>query len=427
MANDTDMSQLALAQNLPPELMLLKLENETIMSAAVMRPRDSKKIVAQLTELIEAYPQAAEEAVYSKPVGTVTEFTCDNAKCGIKFEVSFVANDTACPNCETVINNKTRSRKIKKFAEGLSIRAAESIRSIFGYTRLATTCDIRPDGTAKLTGILVDYAAGNVTSDERIVSPFYKAKGGAMTRTPEDRFINVVVKAEKAKLRRDVILDSTPGIVKAMFRDMCEQKMIDLVSPEVVEQKIIPAFAEYGITQAHLDKIIGRQVSLGLKEQDRLRLKQILTALKNEETTVRELLADLDDKEPTTKPTGPVTAADLVNGKETKPATTVAARTDDEVRALIQGWVDLFGSEIASMTDPKSVNKTTQDMIATIDKSDLTTEQKAAAMTRIGNVADGRLSSLKTPAVETDKPKQKAPKREKGDQLPLSGTGGEEG
>jgi nitrogenase subunit NifH len=85
---------------------------------------------------------------------------------------------------------------VKKYAEGLSIRAAESIRSVFGYNRLATSVEQLPDGCVKLTGIFVDYAAGNITADERIVSPFYKkARSNVMERIPEDRFLNVVVKS----------------------------------------------------------------------------------------------------------------------------------------------------------------------------------------------------------------------------------------
>lgn len=283
--------QLKTVQQLPPGLMLLKMENESIMSMAQVHPRDPMKIVAQLKSLIEAYPAAADEAIYSKPVGTVQQVTCGSPKCGIKYEVAKIDRDTVCPNCNC--RDRKEVRAVKKFAEGLSIRAAESIRSIFGYTRLATTTDILPDGNAKLSGVLVDYAAGNMTSDERIVSRRYKARDGGMVETPEDRFLGVVVKAEKAKLRRDVILDSTPGIVKAMFRDMCEEKLKALVSPELIEQKIIPAFAAHHISKEDLDKIVGKPLALGWDEETRLMLRKILTALNAEETSRADLMRDI--------------------------------------------------------------------------------------------------------------------------------------
>ena len=302
---------------LPADVAIIKMENEQIFAAARVSPREPAKVLRQLTDLIEAYPAAADEAIYSKPVGTVQQITC--SKCKIKYEVSYIdRKETSCPGCDAKYDEgKDIVRKVKKFAEGLSIRAAESIRSAFGYTRLATTTESLEDGRVKITGILVDYCAGNVTSDDRIVSPFYKAKNGHMTRTPEDRFLNVVVKAEKSKLRRDVILDSTPAIVKAMFRDACENKLKDLVAPEVIEQKILPAFAEYGISVEQLDQIVGRPRSLGWREDERLELRKILNALKNEETTVRELVEGLDD---TAKPASgklkpSVSMDDLTNPK----------------------------------------------------------------------------------------------------------------
>jgi hypothetical protein len=87
--------QLRAAEQLPPEMMLLKMENESIMQVARIQPREPMKIVAQLRELIEAWPAAAEEAIYSKPVGSVTELQCGNNKCGIFYEVNKVDN-----NCE---------------------------------------------------------------------------------------------------------------------------------------------------------------------------------------------------------------------------------------------------------------------------------------------------------------------------------------
>jgi hypothetical protein len=314
-------AQIDAMAGMPPNMALLKMENEQIFAVAKAQPRDPMKIVGQLQQLIDAYPAAADEAIYSKPVGTVTEVVCPNSKCGIRYEVNQLNQETACPACETKPIGKQglQTRKVKKFAEGLSIRAAESIRSIYGFTRLATTMETVEDDKVRITGTLVDYSAGNLTSDERVVSPWYKARGGGMTKTPEDRFYNVVVKAEKSKLRRDIILDNTPGIVKALFRDACEQKMRDLVAPEVIKQKVIPAFAEYGITPEHLDKLVGKPAKLGWNEEERLGLRKILNALKNEETTARELLDGLEDKPRSTVPDSGASIDDVLPPEKTEP------------------------------------------------------------------------------------------------------------
>jgi hypothetical protein len=310
---------LAVAQQLPPDLMLLKMENESIMSVAQARPRNYVAIVQQLQQLVDAYPEAADEAIYSKPVGTETKVVCGG--CGAEYAVPYIGKDgVQCPKCESP--KVKSSRKVKKFAEGLSIRSAESIRSIYGFNRLAVRMEMLEDDRVKLSGVFVDYSTGTITADERIVSPFYTDRFKKQAKTPEDRFLGVVVKAEKSKLRRDVTLDSVPNIVKAAYRDACEKKMKAMVSKDVIEKQIVPFMAGFGLTLEHLEKIIGRPASLGWTEQDRLALKKIATALKNEETTVAELLADLDDDKPPVAgqstdpskatPKGPVTGSDLL-------------------------------------------------------------------------------------------------------------------
>lgn len=333
----TTSRSLRAAEQLPPDLMLLRMEGESIMTAARIKPRSPSVIIKQLKELIEAYPAAADEAIYSKPVGTVQSCVC--AGCKIRYEVSRIENDTECPACG---NRKRESAKaVRKYAEGLSIRAAESIRSVMGYTRLSTTMERLEDGSAKINTVLVDYCAGNFTSDERIVSPFFKRRGGGMDKVPEDRFLNVVVKAEKAKLRRDVILDSVPAIVKALFRDECEKRMKELVAPEIIEQRVLPAFAEYGLKPEHLDKLVGRERKLGWREEERLQLRKILNALKNEEITTAELLSGLrEEVTPSPEGHGPVTLESLISAdsaqvvehphaKHAKPTNRSQGRSDE--------------------------------------------------------------------------------------------------
>lgn len=329
---NTDANQIQAMTAMPTDMALLKMENDQIFAVAKAQPRDPAKIVKQLYDLIEAYPAAAAGAVYSKPVGTVMEVTC--GKCGIRYQVQKVEKDTACIACDSTEHGKVRP--VKKFAEGLSIRAAETIRSVYGYTRLATKTELIEDDKVRVTGTVVDYASGNITSDERIVSPWYKSKGGQMTKTPEDRFLNVMVKAEKSKLRRDIILDNTPAIVKTAFRDMCEAKNGLLVTPEEIEQKILPAFATFGITPQHLDLIIGTPRSAGWTEDHRLQLRKILVGLKQDETTVRELLDGMDGEKQKSSPVPQAGASinDLAgkpeNGKQPAAKTTEAAKPPAE-------------------------------------------------------------------------------------------------
>ena len=335
MSTDLDISQL------PRDVVAMKMENESFMAMAVAKPRDPAAIVSQLVSLVNAYPEAAADAVYSKPVGTVKRVQCANESCQHTYEVGKTESQFSCPRCEC--ERVSSSRMVKKFAEGLSIRAAESIRSVYGFNRMRTDTEVMDDGKVKVTGVFVDYATGTITEDSRIVTPFYKGHNGQMNRTPEDRFLNVVVKAEKAKLRRDVILDSVPNIVKAAYRDACERRTADLLTDEYIDAKILPAFAQYGLKLDDLEKIVGRPKSLGWTQADRTELLRIVTALKNEETTVAELLRQ-DDQPPVSRQAKTVSGADLTSGaasktertgKSKQPAPALDQATCDELDAAL--------------------------------------------------------------------------------------------
>lgn len=276
-------------EQLPMGAMLLKMENEQIMSMARIAPRDPEVIIGRLRKFLTAYPEAAAEAVYAKPVGKMFSMTCKD--CGIVYEDQSSNANVECPVCGSTA--KTNIQQRQKYAEGLSIRAAESIRSEYGYTRLTVEMDTLEGGKIRIAGTLVDYAAGNMTSDERIVSPFYKGRDGSTQRTPEDRFLNVVVKAEKAKLRRDLILDSVPGILKAMYRDECDKIAETLIPTEAVLQKIVPAFQKFGVTMAHLEQLVGRPAKMGWTAEDNKFLLQTLNGLRSGDVSVAEVLRDV--------------------------------------------------------------------------------------------------------------------------------------
>lgn len=309
---------LATARDLPPDLMLLKMENESIMSVAAARPRNIPAILKQLRELIDAYPEAADEAIYVKPVGTETQVIC--GECGKSFAVPYIGRDgVECGHCRAHNGKNAKQRKVKKFAEGLSIRAAESIRSIYGFNRLAISMEDLEDGKVKIAGVFVDYSTGTMTADARIVSPWYTTWDKKTARHPEDRFLSVLVKAEKSKLRRDLILDSVPSTLKAAFRDACEKKLAALITPEVISAQILPYFTSLGIGAEHLEAIVGRPMSMGWTEQDRGKLKQVATAIKNGETTVEAILDGLVNEDAAEQPK---TAADLgsqLKGKKEPP------------------------------------------------------------------------------------------------------------
>lgn len=280
------LSQTNSAKQIPQDLMLLKMENETIMSAAAVRPRKQSVMLAQLKDCIDSFPESADEAIYAKPVGKEELGLCSN--CNKETAIAY-GQSFKCGSCGSAKHKGTR--KAQKYVEGLSIRAAESIRSIYGYNRLAMQQEMMPDGTAKITGTFVDYATGTMTSDTRIVHPFYTDSYKNVKNLTTERF-DLAIKSEKAKLARDIILDSVPNNIKAYFRDICEKKIAETLTPEKVESEILPHFASYGITLVDLEGHIGRPISMGWTERDRGQLRKLLTALRSGEITVASLRAD---------------------------------------------------------------------------------------------------------------------------------------
>lgn len=289
---DGTLSQVSAAKQIPQDLMLLKMENETIMAAAAVRPRKQSVILSQLKDCIESFPESADEAIYAKPVGKEELGLCSN--CGketvIQYKVPF-----KCSSCGGVKHKGIR--EAQRYVEGLSIRAAESIRSIYGYNRLAMQQEMQQDGTAKITGTFIDYATGTMTSDTRIVQPVYTDRYKNVKTLTTERF-DLAIKSEKAKLARDIILDSVPNNIKAYFRDICEKKIAETLTPEKVESEILPHFASYGITLLDLEGHIGRPISMGWTERDRGQLRKLLTALRSGEITVASLRADGKSPEP---------------------------------------------------------------------------------------------------------------------------------
>ena len=89
------------------------------MAECRARPRDMAAIREELADLLEAFPELAEDAIYSKPVG------------------------------------KDRETGEEKFAEGLSIRAAEALAS---YVIEPTPERILPDPLDKQVALRIGRA-----------------------------------------------------------------------------------------------------------------------------------------------------------------------------------------------------------------------------------------------------------------------------
>lgn len=274
---------------IPPDMTLMRLENDHICALAAARPRNHQKIKEDLLAQIEAYPSFAREAIYSKPVG------------------------------------KDQAGR-QQFARGLSIRAAEAIAEAYGYCRVR--CDVTPvDGdNVKVEATFTDYQRGRIWQDGGIVSKWYRSRSGQMVRHAEDRFFSVVVKAEASRRIREVILRSVPPGLRSELMDLAEKKINELLDDSTV-RKIIGKFAGKGITQDRLEQHLGRTLEAGWTKQDRQDLLGLWNAIESGETTVQDAFGDTAQGQPigAAQPNGNVTGDDLANPKAAKATTRAPA------------------------------------------------------------------------------------------------------
>lgn len=229
---------------------LIKMENESLMMAAQVRPRNNQAVMRELLDQIEAYPSFAESVMYAKPIGA------------------------------------DKSGRMQ-YARGLSIRAAEAIAAAWGYNRIEQTVEPIDDDRVRVTATFTDFQTGRIWRDSGIVSKWYRSRGGAMSRHNDDRFYNVVLKAELSKRVREAVMRSVPPGVRSELQNLAERMVAKLLSSETVE-KIVQSFSGIGVTLVQLENLLAKPMSKGWTTEDRVTLQQVYTAIRDGETTVGE-------------------------------------------------------------------------------------------------------------------------------------------
>lgn len=241
-----------------PELAQMRMENETILAECRLHPRNFDTIKRDLLEQLQAFPELATDAIYEKPVGKDADGT-------------------------------------PKYARGLSIRAAEALAEAYGYNRIRSDVAELDADKVKVEATFTDYQKGRVWQDAGILSKTYKDRFGKPARWNDDRFYNVVVKAEVSKRIREVIMRSVNTGLKAWFESECEKISAGLLDDKTIN-KIVDQYATKAVTVEMLEKLIGRPRSMGWIQNDRSRLLNIWNAIKDGETSIDEVFCDKPTK-----------------------------------------------------------------------------------------------------------------------------------
>ncbi len=213
-------SQESAIANLPENLAVIKLQHEGCMSLARAEPRNLVDIVANLKLQLVSFPEFAAIAIYNKPIGRGKN-SCGN--CGAEFNKD---NDRKCANCQMVNvqvfdGHTVPAGKVEiklgamKFAEGLSIHAAEAIAEAYKYNAIDTTADNKDNQFATISATFVDLQTGRMRRSTKDVPKHFTYRDGNQGKISDDRFWGTVIPAKQSLLLREVILRSMPAGLKA--------------------------------------------------------------------------------------------------------------------------------------------------------------------------------------------------------------------
>ncbi len=109
-------------------------------------------------------------------------------------------------------------------------------------------------------------------------------------RHDDDRFFNVVCKAEKSKLVREVILRSVPAGLKSEIEKAAAEALGEFMDDGAL-QSLIDGFAEKNVSVEQIEKLIGKRKENFLTA-DRTKLLGLWNAVKDGESSVNEVFGD---------------------------------------------------------------------------------------------------------------------------------------
>lgn len=251
---DTRASEIEALGKLPPNLALMKMENDQIMAMATTRPRDMAKIRDAVIEQLEMSRTFAESAVYCKPVG------------------------------------KDPQTGEMKYARGLSVRSAECLAEAYGFNRVRT--EVTPQGdTARVEATFVDFANGRMWQATSVVSMTATRKGGGTYTINPDRFYGVVCKAEASRCVREVVMRCVPPGLRGELQAAADRIAVSFLTDDAI-RKLVEAFATKNVTVDMLVTRFGKRLE-NFTAKDRVTLAGIWTSLEDGESTVDEHFGDL--------------------------------------------------------------------------------------------------------------------------------------
>lgn len=252
----TDDRAIKAISELPRDLAIVKMEQETIMSLAKAQKRDPDEILEHIAAQLRSYKSFAQEAIYVKPVG------------------------------------KDRETGKMKYARGPSIRMAEALAEAYGFNKVRCDVTIVDQDTVRVEATFTDYQRGRIWQDSGLVSKNYVGYNKQPRRHSDDRFYDVIVKAACSKRIREVILRSVPPGLRSELEAIVDKQLDSFLDEETV-QKIVAQFSTKNVTAEMIEEHLGKRLA-SLTKEDRAILLGLWNAIKEGDQTVEGVFGAVD-------------------------------------------------------------------------------------------------------------------------------------
>lgn len=241
---------------------IVRIENETQQSIAVLKPRSEQKVIDNILAEMAKSPKIARKFFYS-----------------IEYE----------DGKKTVV-------------EGISIQGSMAIQR--RWQNSASNCRVIEDRPAEVIceGVFMDYENNNRVMRQVSVSKFYRPKG-KNELVPEKR-MDVKIAAGMSKAVRNAVLNGVPEYVKMAVLDQakhlakCEVQQDGTLKVRPLPERaaeLIADYAEEGVSHERLQKKLGKN---GMNEKDYDHLLGLLNAIQEGYVKVDEVFPDEKPAEP---------------------------------------------------------------------------------------------------------------------------------
>lgn len=196
-----------------------------------------------------------------------------------------------------------------RYAEDISIRAAEAIQRCWGFLLVESSIVEDRGDYITVSAKGFDAVAGNYISRQRRVKTTQWSREEARAIQVKDHKLERDIDSAMAKCRRDVIKCFCPAyIIQKIFN-----RAVELMSKEIDVKGTLAAFSALGVIKAQLEALLGHELE-SVSKEERVRLVEIYQALRDGETTVAEVFgksAPASDRPPLDARIDPVVAGKI--------------------------------------------------------------------------------------------------------------------